>query len=84
MPSGHAPVIFHSVERAIAVRRVTASAESRMLTICIPAFDEGPTIGIVLWRLRKVFEAQPGEYEVVVLDDGSTNTTRETLNSTRA
>jgi dolichol-phosphate mannosyltransferase len=50
-----------------------------MLTICIPSFDEGPTIGIVLWRLRKVFEAEPREYEVIVLDDGSTDATAETL-----
>ena len=50
-----------------------------MITICIPAFDEGPTIGLVLWRLRKLFEEQPREYEVVVLDDGSTDATAETL-----
>ena len=50
-----------------------------MITICIPAFDEAPTIGLVLWRLRKVFEANPREYEVVVLDDGSTDATAETL-----
>jgi len=50
-----------------------------MLTICIPSFDEAPTIGIVLWRLRKVFETEPREYEVVVLDDGSTDATAETL-----
>jgi glycosyltransferase involved in cell wall biosynthesis len=50
-----------------------------MITICIPAFDEGPTIGLVLWRLRKLFVEQPREYEVVVLDDGSTDATAETL-----
>jgi glycosyltransferase involved in cell wall biosynthesis len=50
-----------------------------MITICIPAFDEASTIGLVLWRLRKVFEANPREYEVVVLDDGSTDATAETL-----
>jgi hypothetical protein len=64
---------------AIARSRSTASLENRMLTICIPSFDEAPTIGIVLWRLRKVFEADPREYEVVVLDDGSTDATAETL-----
>lgn len=50
-----------------------------MLTICIPSFDEASTIGLVLWRLRKEFEAHPREYEVVVLDDGSTDSTADTL-----
>ena len=50
-----------------------------MITICIPAFDEASTIGLVLWRLRQEFEAHPREYEVVVLDDGSTDATAETL-----
>ncbi len=50
-----------------------------MLTICIPAFDEAPTVGLVLWRLRQLFELHPREYEVVVLDDGSTDGTADTL-----
>lgn len=50
-----------------------------MLYICIPAFDEAPTIGLVLWRIRKVFEEYPREYEIFVLDDGSTDATAATL-----
>lgn len=50
-----------------------------MLFICIPAHNEAPTIGLLLWRLRKVFQELSREYEVLVYDDGSTDATRETL-----
>ena len=50
-----------------------------MLYFCIPAYNEAPTIGLLLWRLRKVFQEQPREYEVLVFDDGSTDATAEIL-----
>ncbi|MEP6621293.1 MAG: glycosyltransferase family 2 protein [bacterium] len=50
-----------------------------MLYFCIPAFNEAPTIGLLLWRLRKVFQEQPREYEVIVYDDGSSDATAATL-----
>ena len=50
-----------------------------MLYFCIPAYNEAPTIGLLLWRLRKVFQEQPREYEVLVYDDGSTDATAEIL-----
>ncbi len=50
-----------------------------MLYVCIPAYNEAPTIGLLLWRIRKVFEKYPREYEILVLDDGSTDATVATL-----
>jgi glycosyltransferase involved in cell wall biosynthesis len=50
-----------------------------VLYFCIPTYNEAPTVGLLLWRLRKVFQEQPREYEVLVFDDGSTDATGETL-----
>ncbi len=50
-----------------------------MLYIAIPARDEATTIGVLLWRLRTVFQDYPREYEVLVFDDGSTDATADVL-----
>lgn len=50
-----------------------------MIYICIPALDEARTVGLLLWKIRRVMEGFPRDYEILVLDDGSTDDTTEVL-----
>ena len=54
-----------------------------MIYVCIPSYDEAPTVGLLLWKIRQVFAAFPREYQLLVLDDGSTDTTAEVLEPLR-
>jgi glycosyltransferase involved in cell wall biosynthesis len=50
-----------------------------VLYICIPSFNEAQTVGVLLWRIRTVFQDYSREYEILVHNDGSTDATAETL-----
>jgi glycosyltransferase involved in cell wall biosynthesis len=50
-----------------------------MIYICIPSYNEAPTIGLLLWKVRQVFAGFPREYQLLVLDDGSNDATAEVL-----
>jgi glycosyltransferase involved in cell wall biosynthesis len=50
-----------------------------LIIIAIPVHNEAPTIGVLLWRLRAVFQEYAREYEVLVFDDGSNDGTAEIL-----
>jgi glycosyltransferase involved in cell wall biosynthesis len=52
-----------------------------MIYICIPTFNEAPTVGLLLWKIRQVFGAFAREYQLLVADDGSTDATAELLDS---
>jgi glycosyltransferase involved in cell wall biosynthesis len=50
-----------------------------MIYVCIPSHDEAPTVGLLLWKIRQVFAEFSREYQLVVVDDGSTDATAEVL-----
>ena len=50
-----------------------------MIYVCIPSYNEAPTIGLLLWKIRQTFTAFPREYQLLVADDGSTDQTAEVL-----
>ncbi len=52
-----------------------------MIYVCVPVHDEARTAGLVLWKVRQVFTAFPREYQLLVLDDASTDGTPEVLAS---
>lgn len=50
-----------------------------MIYICIPALDEAPTVGVLLWKVRQVMAEFGRDFHLIVLDDGSTDHTQEVL-----
>jgi glycosyltransferase involved in cell wall biosynthesis len=50
-----------------------------MFYLCIPSYNEAPTVGLLLWKIRRTFQAFPREYELLLADDGSTDATAEIL-----
>jgi glycosyltransferase involved in cell wall biosynthesis len=50
-----------------------------MIYVCIPSHNEGPTVGLLLWKIRQVFTEFSREYQLVVANDGSTDATAEVL-----
>lgn len=50
-----------------------------MIYIAIPAHNEDRVLGVLLWKIRKVMAEFGRDYEIVVLDDASGDSTVEVL-----
>ncbi len=50
-----------------------------MVYICIPAYNEERTIGVVLWKIRQVMSDFDRDYQVLVVDDASTDGTGDVI-----
>jgi glycosyltransferase involved in cell wall biosynthesis len=50
-----------------------------LIYVCIPSYNEAPTVGLLLWKIRQVFSSFEREYQLIVGDDGSTDSTGEVL-----
>ena len=50
-----------------------------MIYLCVPSYDEAATVGLLLWKIRRVFSDFPREYQLLVADDGSSDQTAELL-----
>lgn len=50
-----------------------------MIYVCIPAHNEAATVGVLLWKLRRVLGEFGRDYKLLVLDDASTDDTAAVL-----
>lgn len=50
-----------------------------MIYVLIPAHNEAPTVGLLLWKVRQFFTSFNREYQLIVVNDGSTDATDEIL-----
>jgi hypothetical protein len=50
-----------------------------MIYVLVPAYNEAPTVGLLLWKVRQVFAVFPREYQLLVVDDASTDGTDDVL-----
>ncbi|MDP2955600.1 MAG: glycosyltransferase family 2 protein [Longimicrobiales bacterium] len=50
-----------------------------MIYVCIPAHNEAATVGVLMWKLRRVLGEFGRDYRLVVHDDASTDGTDQVL-----
>jgi hypothetical protein len=61
-------------------RRISAYQDYSLIYFCIPALNEERTVGVVLWKLRQVMTELQRDFQIIVVDDASTDATQQVLN----
>ncbi len=65
------------IEMVSARHEVPGRARERAVSIVIPAYNEGPHVAAQIEAVREVMERTGWTYEILVVDDGSTDATAE-------
>jgi glycosyltransferase involved in cell wall biosynthesis len=52
-----------------------------MIYICVPTYNNAKTVGLLLWKVRQVLAEFPRDYQLLVVNDGSNDSTEEVLRS---
>jgi glycosyltransferase involved in cell wall biosynthesis len=50
-----------------------------MIYVLVPAWNEAPTVGLLLWKVRQLFTGLNREYQLIVVNDGSTDSSDDVL-----
>ena len=50
-----------------------------MIYVLIPAWNEAPTVGLLLWKVRQLFTGLNREYQLIVVNDGSDDASDDVL-----
>jgi len=50
-----------------------------VIYICIPSYNEARTVGVLLWKIRQVMAGFQRDYQLLVVDDASTDDTAAVL-----
>ncbi|MFI5279170.1 MAG: glycosyltransferase [Gemmatimonadales bacterium] len=50
-----------------------------MIYVLVPAHNEAPTVGLLLWKIRQLFTSFNREYHLIVVNDGSSDGSDDVL-----
>ena len=63
----------------VATRLIPHRGDEPVIYVCIPAHNEASTVGVLLWKVRRVLGEFDRDYRLVVHDDASTDDTQAVL-----